>query len=272
MMTQSLPSYQYLLDTSDQKLTSFAGLPLYLDMAIKSGLCAKIAENLKTRSQGWSDVQVVLSLILLNIAGGDCVDDIERLQQDQGLSTLLLAIETDGMSRKDRRAYERRWRKNKQRAFPSASAIRRYLEQFHHAEEERSRVEGEAFIPTNNALLDALIEINTTLIHFLQIQSPCETATLDQDATLSSTNKESALYCYKKFKSYQPLNTYWSEQGVLIGSEFRDGNVPAGFEQLDELKKALSMLPEGVTKAYLRSDSAGYQHEILKYCAEGENI
>lgn len=271
MMTQSLSSYQYLPDTSGQQLTSFGGLPLYLDMAIKSGLCAKIAEKLKTRSQGWSDVQVVLSLILLNIAGGDCVDDIERLQQDRGLSTLLLAIETDGMSPKDRRTYEKRWRKNKQRAVPSASAIRRYLEQFHHAEEEVRRVEGEAFIPTNNALLESLMEINTTLIHFLQSQSPCETATLDQDATLSSTNKKSALYCYKKFKSYQPLNTYWSEQGVLIGSQFRDGNVPAGFEQLEELKKALSTLPEGVTKAYLRSDSAGYQHEILQYCAEGKN-
>jgi hypothetical protein len=31
------------------------------------------------------------------------------------------------------------------------------------------------------------------------------------------------------------------------------------------------MLPEGVTKVYLRSDTAGYQHDLLKYCEKGEN-
>ena len=271
MISQSLPAYQYLADTSDQKLTAFAGLPLYLDMAIRSGLCAKIAKSLNTRSQGWSDAQIILSLILLNIAGGDCVDDIKRLQQDAGLAALLLSIETHGMSRKKRRAYERRWRKSKERAFPSASAIRRYLEQFHNPDEEEKRVKGTAFIPQNNVLMEALTEINSTLINFIQNQSPCETATLDQDATLSETNKKEALYCYKNFKSYQPLNTYWSEQGILIGSEFRDGNVPAGFEQLREFENALFRLPDGVKKVYLRSDSAGYQRELLKYCAEGEN-
>lgn len=157
-----------------------------------------------------------------------------------------------------------------ERAFPSASAIRRYLEQFHNPDEEEKRVKGTAFIPQNNVLMEALTEINSTLINFIQNQSPCETATLDQDATLSETNKKEALYCYKNFKSYQPLNTYWSEQGILIGSEFRDGNVPAGFEQLREFENALFRLPDGVKKVYLRSDSAGYQRELLKYCAEGE--
>jgi hypothetical protein len=31
------------------------------------------------------------------------------------------------------------------------------------------------------------------------------------------------------------------------------------------------MLPEGVKKVYLRSDTAGYQHDLLKYCEKGEN-
>jgi hypothetical protein len=31
------------------------------------------------------------------------------------------------------------------------------------------------------------------------------------------------------------------------------------------------MLPEGVTKVYLRSDTAGYEHELLRYCEKGEN-
>src|SRR5271154_4559436 len=51
--------------------------------------------------------------------------------------------------------------------------------------------------------------------------------------TLHSSRRKSAksLYC-KHFKAYQPLNTWWAEQGLIVHSEFRDGNVPAGHEQL----------------------------------------
>jgi hypothetical protein len=31
------------------------------------------------------------------------------------------------------------------------------------------------------------------------------------------------------------------------------------------------MLPEGVSKVYLRSDTAGYQHDLLRYCEMGKN-
>jgi hypothetical protein len=31
------------------------------------------------------------------------------------------------------------------------------------------------------------------------------------------------------------------------------------------------MLPEGVTKVYLRSDTAGYEHDLLLYCEKGES-
>ena len=51
MMTQPLPCCQYLPDESNRKLTRFGGLPLFIDMAIKSGLQAKwprlLIRNLK---------------------------------------------------------------------------------------------------------------------------------------------------------------------------------------------------------------------------------
>ena len=53
--------------------------------------------------------------------------------------------------------------------------------------------------------------------------------------------------------------------------KFRDGNVPAGYEQLRVFKEALNCLPENVEQVKLRSDTAGYQHDLLKYCASGEN-
>ena len=58
------------------------------------------------------------------------------------------------------------------------------------------------------------------------------------------THKRQARYCYSKYKAYQPLTNCWHEADLVVHSEFRDGNVPA-----------------------MRSDSAGYQKELLKYCA-----
>ena len=61
------------------------------------------------------------------------------------------------------------------------------------------------------------------------------------DATLIETHKRDALPCYKGFKAYQPLNCWWAEQGVMLYSEFRDGNVPAGHEQLRVLQEACAI-------------------------------
>ena len=54
-------------------------------------------------------------------------------------------------------------------------------------------------------------------------------------------------------------------------TEFRDGNVPASFENLRVLKEALEHLPDRVEKLCLRSDTAGYQHDLLRYCDTEEN-
>ena len=66
--------------------------------------------------------------------------------------------------------------------------------------------------------------MNRSLLAFAQEHAQATTATLDMDATLIETHKRDALFCYKKFKAYQPLNCWWSEQGAMLYSEFRDGN------------------------------------------------
>jgi hypothetical protein len=99
-------------------------------------------------------------------------------------------------------------------------------------------------------------EKNTTGMTALAgFQDSGSTATRDMDATLVATNKIDALFSYKGYKAYQPLNTWWFEQAILLHTEFRDGNVPAGFEQLRVFKDALDCLPEEVKKVRLRSDT-----------------
>jgi hypothetical protein len=56
-----------------------------------------------------------------------------------------------------------------------------------------------------------------------------------------------------------------------VGTQLRDGNVNPGYGQIEELKRILSTIPEGVNEVTLRSDTAGYQEDILRYCAEGKN-
>ena len=58
---------------------------------------------------------------------------------------------------------------------------------------------------------------------------------------------------------------------MVVHTEFRDGNVPAGHQQLRALKESLECLPAGVERVNLRSDTAGYQQELLRYCAEGRD-
>jgi len=77
-----------------------------------------------------------------------------------------------------------------------------------------------------------LMKVNSDMVAFIQGRNSQKTATLDQDATLVETTKRDALYSYQGYKAYPPLNTWWAEQGLVLHTEFRDGNVPAGYEQL----------------------------------------
>jgi hypothetical protein len=272
-MAQGILPYQYEIDNGQSGLTSLGGLPAYLDLAAATGLLDSIDRHLTLRAdgQGWTDRQCVLSLVLLNLVGGDCVEDMEKLESDQGFCQILRKSETHALRLKARLALKRRWRKVRQRTTPSASVIFRYLSYFHDESQESLRVPGQAFIPAANESLRALGRINRDLIGFERVGPSADTATLDMDATLVSTSKEEAFFSYKGWKAYQPLNVYWSERGVVLYTEFRDGNVPAGYDQLRVFEESLTHVPAGVKKVRLRTDTAGYRHDLMRYCEKGKH-
>lgn len=272
-MAQGVLAFQYEAETTASGVTALGGLPVYLDLIKVSGLAEAIKKYVQVAgSQGWLDLQMILALIFLNLAGGDCVEDLERLERDSGFVRVLQEVERSLLSRKERQAMKARWRKEPTRTLPSPSSVSEWLARFHDPDAERRRVPGTAFIPALTDHLRSLWLVNQDLIGFLQSHRRETVATLDMDATLVETHKRSALPCYKGFKAYQPLNCWWAEQPVMLYSEFRDGNVPAGFEQLRVLKDSLSAAhAAGVTKVYLRSDSAGYQKDLLLYCGEGKD-
>ena len=235
------------------------GMPEYIDKSVR--ICG---------SQGWMDRQIVEALVTLNTAGGDCVTDIDKLEADEGLCRMFSRCQYSGLSRAQRKAALARFRSGKNRTFPAPTQIYSWLEVCHDASEEEKRVTGKAFIPQPSEHLLSLFELNAYLVARVQATRPCDTATLDCDATLIECHSKKALWCYKHFPAYQPYNVYWKEQDLILHSDFRDGNVPAGYDILRVLQEAIAMLPEGVKTIRVRQDSAAYNNNLMGWLEDAE--
>jgi hypothetical protein len=136
-MPQGVLPYKYEEAKRETGMTSLGGLPVYLDLATVMGLGEGIERHLQIKHQGWTDRQMVMSLMMLNLAGGDCVEDMRKLENDEGFCRVLERIEQKWMKRRERRSLSRRWRKERKRFVPSSSSIFRYLSAFHNGPEEK---------------------------------------------------------------------------------------------------------------------------------------
>lgn len=263
--------YYYEEEPGESKLTALAGLAPYLDLAHVVRIRELVEQNihLRTQGQGWTPAQLVVSGVLLNLAGGDCVDDLDRLNEDAGFCSVLRQVECFGMPREQRRELERRFRRGRERAVPSPPAMRRFLSDFINEDEEKLRAQGKSFIPAPNEHLRGMYELSFGVNAFAQSRNPERRATLDIDAVLLDTCKKEAFYSYEKTKAFQALNVYWAEQGLVLHSEFRDGNVPAADEIQRVFTTSLEGLPEGVEEILVRSDTAAYQTDFLRYLHAG---
>ena len=65
---QSSITVLYEEEKTTTGMTALAGLPVYLELTRVAGLSAAVQRHVKLREggQGWSDGQVIMSLILLN--------------------------------------------------------------------------------------------------------------------------------------------------------------------------------------------------------------
>lgn len=195
MLPQDVLGFQYEAERSRGGLTSLAGLPLYLDLVQASGLGAAIRQPVRIAvAQGSLDIQMALGRIFLNPAGGDCVEDLERLEQDDGFAAVLGAIERDLLSRTERQSLKQHWRRAREQTVPSPTAVSAWLERFHDPAAPKA-VADSAFIPAMTEQLRSLWQVNQALLGFIQKHEPARTATLDMDATLIETHKQDALSC-----------------------------------------------------------------------------
>ena len=180
MIAQGVLPFRYEAEPTTSGMTALAGLPVYLELGVVCGLVDSIRRHVGVcagRTQGWTDAQIVMPLVLMNLAGGDCVDDLRILEGDEGFTRVLRRAELRGLPRQERREQERRWRKERKRAIPSPSVVFRYLSAFNSPAEEAKRAVGRAFIPAPNEHLRALGRVNRDVIRFAQQKAPQREAT-----------------------------------------------------------------------------------------------
>lgn len=237
---------------AEEVLTSWGGIPLVVQAFRSLGLPGSVQQHLavKERERGYDEATFVESFVVLNAAGGECVDDFAHLRADPGLSELI--------------GHE----------IPSPEAARKFLYAFHEedkiAEAKQRRLPDQiAYIPCEGEPLEGLGQVNRELIQRFGKRCPEQKiATVDQDTTIIESRKQEALPTYEGPRGYQPMLAVWAEMDVVLADEFRDGNVPAQMAPLTVAKAAFAALPETVTSYYYRGDSACHEKELLHWLSD----
>lgn len=215
---------------------------MLVELYRRSGVDTAANKALRTKglSKGLAQGQTVESFVLLNALGGDCVEDMQRLRDDGGLAAML--------------GYRP----------PAPETARQWLDRFHDEALLAGRPLQGSFIPAESALLAGLNEVKRrTLWAYVEAVHPGWEVTLDVDAQLIETSKANAKYCYDGYKAYQPIEVSWAQTMLVLGDEFRDGNVPAGKDVGRVVDEAYAMLPPGPWQVKVRSDSAAYEQDVL---------
>src|ERR1700680_2667988 len=246
--TQQPLGFDYDEGHGEQGLTALAGIPVLLQAFRSLDLPRSVERHVsvKQRQRGLDEASYVESFLILNAAGGECLDDFAHLRQD-GVRTLI------------------------GHDLPSPEAARKFLYQFHDErliEQAQQRLlPGQiSYIPEENQPLEGLGQVNTDLVRELARRGePQKMATIDLDSTIIESWKQEAQPTYQGGRGYQPMLALWAEMNLVLADEFRDGNVPALQEPRRVAQRAFAALPETVSEYYFRGDSACYEHQLLTW-------
>jgi len=90
--------------------------------------------------------------------------------------------------------------------------------------------------------------------------------TLNIDATVIESEKESAKPTYKGFKGYTPIIGHLAENGLIVGEEFREGNVDPALKNLEFCRHCIDRMPPGKSIRRLRTCTPSCQVDIIDFC------
>jgi len=220
----------FKLSSTRDSITPHAGLTLFGEFALGLKLKPLSRRHLPGpgSAAGYAPETFLMPLLLMLNGGGRCLEDLRMISHDSSLRELLELSE-----------------------MPSTDAVGDWLRRM-----------------GSGSGLQGLERMDRSFV-FRALQSESTVAyTLDMDAMLIEAEKRSAQMTYKGFKGYSPLLCHLAENGLVLYSEFREGNVSPQTRNLEVLKRCVRLMPPGKRIKYFRSDSAAYQWELLDYCEE----
>ena len=228
MIRQSVLPFK--MEITRDTLTAHAGLALFGEFAVGLGFLESLDKYLPEPGSGagYRASEYVFPVTLMLNGGGRTLEDTRQIREDTGLREIL-PLET----------------------VPSSDATGDWLRR-------RGTDSG----------LEGLGQVNKRLLKRGMKYDGIKDYTLDIDATGILAEKELAKMTYKGFKGYMPIVGHLSENGLVLGDEFREGNEAPASRNFEFLKHCVKQMPKGKRIGALRSDSAAYQAEIFNYCEQ----
>lgn len=240
----------------EEQVTGLGGIPLLVRAARSLDVPGSVGRHLrlKQRERGFDEATYVESFLVLNAVGGDCLEDFDQLREDAGLEEML------------------------GHGVPSAEAARKFLYQFHDGEkieqaQQALPADRVSYIPQESSGLQGLAEVNREVVRELGRRcAEQKIATVDLDSTIIESWKREAKLTYEGSTGYQPVLALWAEMNVVLGDEFRDGNVPAHHQLLPITQRAFQALPETVGERYFRGDSACHEQSLIEWLRDEQRV
>jgi hypothetical protein len=223
---------------NNTKFTPFGGIHLIHQQILAKNIPQVINNTLGNRSPNskYSYSDLILNLAYIVFCGGECAEDVwhvkDTLKHLKGLKTpssdTLLAIQKE-LSTECKEMVSERGVTHK--------------------------------ININDRLNDLLVKIAT---HLEVLRADIKDYCLDFDHQFIPNEKYDSAYSYKHKRGYFPAVASINNTPVYI--ENRNGNCSVKFQQLDTLKRVISLLAShGIKPAYARMDCGSYIKEVCQY-------
>src|SRR6266446_6801069 len=231
----------------EEALTALGGIPLVVQAFRSLGLPGSVQQHVtvKERERGYDEATFVESFVILNAAGGECVDDFAHLRSDAGLAELV--------------GHE----------LPSPEAARKFLNAFHEEEkiaeaQQRRLPDAVAYIPEENRALEGLGRVNRDLLQRLGERCADQKILTVAQAAFAAAPKTVTSYYYRGDSAcHEKKLLRW-----LLDEKREDG--PAGFigfavsaRMSEALHAAILEVPESGWKAYGKPEP-----DVDRECAE----
>src|ERR1019366_5207997 len=133
----------------EECVTAYGGIPLFLQAARSLDVPGRVKQHLqlKQRQRGLDEAGYVESFLVLNALGGECLDDFDRLREDEGLREMM------------------------GHDVPSPEAARKFLYQFHD-ESKRNIGVGDLNSPLDVSYLPVIALQNKTTLEIKTTTDP----------------------------------------------------------------------------------------------------